>query len=331
MPIKAILVGFGNVGRSLLKELFGSELSIEVVGAVSSRGGVLINGYEDLRTLYELAVNDLNLSRHPKFRVGLDISRLINHATPDLAYIAIPPSYRTGEPNKSIYHELIDSGISIITADKTVLAHNFWGFMNYATRKGAFVGYRATVAAGTPFTDIAEGLRGRDIKYFKAMFNVTANYIISQMEKGLTYEEAVKRAIEAKIAEPDPTIDTHGWDLAAKIAIMASVLTGKNVGVGDVRREPLESIPAEEVATAPSRGYRIRYLGVADLEKEAYCVGPEKLPISHPLAVLEGMYSGAEFTIEGEHILVTGPAGPAWRTAKVMITDTIEFLRLLKK
>ncbi len=331
MSVKAVFVGFGNVGRALLKELINSKLGVEVVGAVSSRGGVLISSREDLRALYELAVSDLNLSNHPRFRNGLSISNLIKYTTPDLAYIVIPPSYKTGEPNKSIYYELVNAGASIITADKTVLAHNYWEFMNYAFSKGVFVGYRATVAAGTPFTDVAEGLQGREVKYFKAMFNITANYIISLMEKGLTYEEAVRKAIEVKVAEPDPTIDTHGWDLAAKVAIMASILSGKSIAISDVRREPLESMPAEEVVAGPSRGYRVRYLGVADLEKGTYYVGPEKLPLNHPLAVLEGMYSGAELIIEGERMLVIGPAGPAWRTAKVMITDTIEYLRWLKK
>ncbi len=330
MPVKAVLVGFGSVGRALLKELIGRRLGIEVAGVLSSRGGVLIGGYEDLRMLYELASSDLNLSKHPRFRQGFSIDELVSKVRPDLAYIVIPPSYRTGEPNKSIYYKLVGCGVSIITADKTVLALGYREFMDYATKKKVFVGYRATVAAGTPFTDVAEGLRGREVKYFRAMFNVTTNYILSLMEQGRTYEEAVRNAIEVKLAEPDPTVDTHGWDLAAKVAIMASILTGENVTISDIHREPLEKVPAEEVAEGPKEGYRIKYLGVADLEKKRYYVGPEKLPLDSSLASLTGMLSGAEFIVEGECMVIIGPAGPAWRTAKVMITDTIEYLGWLR-
>jgi len=330
VSVKAVLIGFGNVGKALLKELIERGLGIEVAGAISSRGGVLIEDNEDLRALYELAVSDLNLSKHPRFRHGFSIDELVGKVCPDLAYIVIPPSYRTGEPNRSIYYKLVGSGVSIITADKTVLALGYREFMDYATKRKVFVGYRATVAAGTPFTDAAEGLRGREVKYFRAMFNVTTNYIISLMEQGLTYEEAVKKAIEAKLAEPDPTVDTHGWDLAAKVAIMASILTGENVTISDIRREPLEKVPAGEVAEGPRKGYRIRYLGVADLERRRYYVGPEKLPLNSPLASLTGMFSGAEFIVEGERMVIIGPAGPAWRTAKVMITDTMEYLWWLR-
>ncbi len=330
MPVKAVLIGFGNVGRALLKELTECKMGVDVAGALSSRGGVLIQERSDLRALYELAIKDMNLSKHPKFRTGFSIDELISSINPDLAYVAIPPSYRTGEPNKSIYYKLVGCGVSIITADKTVLALGYREFMDYAVKKKVFVGYRATVAAGTPFTDIAEGLRGREVKYFRAMFNVTTNYILSLMEGGRTYEEAVREAIEVKLAEPDPTVDTHGWDLAAKVAIMASILTGENVTINDIHRKPLEEVPAEEVAKGPKQGYRIRYLGVADLEKKRYYVGPEKLPLSSPLASLTGMFSGAEFIVEGERMIVIGPAGPAWRTAKVMVTDTIEYLRWLE-
>ena len=329
MPVKAALIGFGNVGRALLRELIERKLGIEVIGILSSRGGVLIRGNEDLRTLYELASSNLNLSKHPRFRCGFGIDELISKVSPDLAYIAIPPSYRTGEPNKPIYYKLVDCGVSIITADKTVLALGYRDFMDYATNKKVFIGYRATVAAGTPFTDVAEGLRGREVKYFRAMFNVTTNYILSLMEQGRTYEEAVRKAIQVELAEPDPTVDTHGWDLAAKVAIMASILTEENVTIDDIHREPLEKVSVEEVAMGPRKGYRIRYLGIADLEKKRYYVGPVKLQLDSPLAPLTGMFSGAEFVVEGERMVITGPAGPAWRTAKVMITDTIEYLRWL--
>jgi len=325
MTIKAIFVGFGNVGRTLCKEIFRCGIDIEIRGAISSKGGVLIEEKDDLKALCELADRDLKLDRHPKFKEGFEVEGLVENVKPDLAYISLPPNYITGEPNKTIYRKLVDAGVNIIIADKTVLALEYRDFMDYASRRKVFVGYRATVAAGTPFTDVARGLRGREITRIKAMFNVTSNYILSLMEEGLSYEEAVKKTVEIKLAEPDPRMDTHGWDLAAKLAIITSIL-GENLGIHEIVREPLEKVSQSDVARARERGQRIMYLGEADLEKRSYYVGPREIPLSHPFASIRGMYSGLEAIIEGDRMTIIGPAGPIRRTALVMITDTLEFL-----
>ncbi len=325
MPIKAIFVGFGNVGKTLYTEIIQGGIDIEVCGVLSSKGGVIIEERSDLKSLRELADRNLKLDRHPRFRERLEVDELVEAVKPDLAYISLPPNYVTGEPNKTIYRKLVDAGVNLITADKTVLSLGYRDFMDYASRRGVFVGYRATVAAGTPFTDVAKGLRGREVTRVTAMFNVTSNYILSLMEQGLSYEEAVKRTVEIKLAEPDPRMDTHGWDLAAKLAIIASIL-GENVRINEISREPLEKVSQSDIARAREKRRRIRYLGEADLEKKRYYVGPQEIPLETPLASITGMYSGLEAIVEGDRMIIIGPAGPIRRTALVMITDTIEFL-----
>ena len=158
----AILVGFGNVGRHVAEELDGLEGSVTVSGALSSRGGVVFRNRSEFKELLRLAEGGEKLDNHPSFVEGLTLKELINEASPDIAFITIPPNYRGGEPNRSIYYTLVREGISVIMADKTVLALEYRDFMKYAASKGVFVGFRATVAAGTPMTDVARGLRGRE-------------------------------------------------------------------------------------------------------------------------------------------------------------------------
>jgi homoserine dehydrogenase len=324
--VPAIVVGFGNVGRALVHELTSRPgLGIRIVAASSSRGSVLIRSRSDLEVLVGLAERGEKLEKHTSFTDGLDAVEAAKESGAALAFIALPPSYESGEPNETIYKSLADIGISIVTADKTVLARDFHGFMEYARSRGVGIGYRATVAAGTPAIDATRGLRGRSVEKIVAVLNATTNYILTLVERGYSYQEAIQKAIEAKLAEPDPRTDTHGWDPAAKLAILVSTL-GAKVTVFDVRRTPLDKIPESRVSSARSRGFAVKYLAVADMISGDFRVEPSEVPVSSPLASVSGEYNAIEFHLERETITLMGPAGPAWRTARVMITDALELL-----
>lgn len=327
--IKTIIIGFGNVGRALLLELLRLR-ELSVVGLASSRGAVIIRGQRDLEEAVELAKNKYKLDKHHSFIKGMDSLELVSKTNAELAFIAIPPSYASGEPNRSIYYGLLDNRVSIITADKTVLAREYTSIKNYAEEKNLFLGYRATVAAGTPVLDVARGLRGRSVERIRAVLNATTNYILSLIEQGSSFNEAVEKSIREELAEPDPRIDTHGWDPAAKLVITASEL-GYNASLEEVNRTPLESVSEDEVRRAPREGYRVKYIAEALLGEKKYVVKPLKIPLTSRLAGVSGHINAVEFWLENEKIVVEGPAGPAWRTAKVMVTDALEYIERTRR
>ncbi len=321
--MRAIIVGFGNVGREVVRQVKLMKAAIEFVGALSSKGGVVIRGESDITALIRLAEEGKGLTNHPSFTPGMSLREVIEDAGPDLAFVAIPPNYVSGDPNKRIYSELAELGINVVTADKTALALDFWGTLNEFSREGLRLGYRATVAAGVPVTDVAWALRWREVESFYAVLNATTNYIISLISEGLSYGEAVERAIREGYAEPNPTTDTHGWDPAAKAAIIASILEGRSISIGDVIKEPLGEWLIEAVRAAEAEGKVIRY--VAHYRRgEGVYVKPMPLPRSDPLARLPGKHNAVIFSLEGDEVSVAGPAGPAWRTARVMIGDALD-------
>ncbi len=322
--VKASIIGFGNVGRSLLRELLKLD-SVEVVSASSSRGSVIIEDKGDLDRLKDLASTGARLDSHPSFIEGLGPLEAVSRAGAELAFIAIPPSYETGEPNRSIYTSLVELGVSIITADKTVLAKWYSEFMERA-RGRVYVGFRATVAAGIPAIDSARGLRGRGVEVVEAVLNSTTNYIITLVEGGLSYSEAVEKAIREELAEPDPRVDTHGLDPAAKLAILLSVM-GYSVSLDDVERVPLEeALSSVEAVERLRRGEVLRYIAWGRPGEGVYRVEPRWLPKNHPLAGVSGIYNGILYRLENERIYLEGPVGPAWRTARVMVTDLLEYM-----
>ena len=329
MIVKTVIIGFGNVGRALLKELVKIK-EFNIVGLASSKGAVIVRDNKDVNEALLIAEKKQKLDKHSKFIEGLTSIELAKETSAELAFIAIPPSYETGEPNRRIYYGLIDLGVSIVTADKTVLAREYVELKNKVYERRLFIGYRATVAAGTPVLDVARGLRGREVERIRAVLNATTNYILSLIEGGLSYREAVEKAIEEELAEPNPQIDAHGWDPAAKLAITVSEL-GTPITIMDVIREPLETIPEEEVRRAIREGYRIKYIAEAILGEETYIVHPAKIKREDKLANVSGNINVVEFTLENEKVVIEGPAGPAWRTAKVMVTDAIEYLETRKQ
>jgi len=321
------LVGFGNVGRELARLVLDGYggVPVRLVGVANSRGVVVIGGPADLVHMTRILERGGRLEDHPSFQEGLCPVEGAVLADADVAAITLPPRYREGgEPNLTIYGNLVAAGISLVTADKTVLALDYSGFTRKVREAGLFLGYRATVAAGTPATDAALGLRLRGVERIRAVLNASTNYILGLVEKGLSYEDAVRESIRVKLSEPDPTVDTHGWDPAAKLVILAGIL-GVEASVHDVERVPLESVPEEEVRRALEEGYRVKYVASADLREGRLRVAPERVPRESPLAMAEGEDNVVLYELEGTRVLLHGPAGPAWRTARVMMTDLLDY------
>ena len=128
--------------------------------------------------------------------------------------------------------------------------------------------------------------------------NGTTNYILTRMtEEGASFDDALAEAQALGYAEADPTADVEGFDAAAKAAIIASIAFGARVVAGDVYREGITEITADDIASARDLGYVVKLLAVAEeLDGEvAVRVHPAMVPVHHPLAV------GARLVQRGVH------------------------------
>jgi homoserine dehydrogenase len=157
--------------------------------------------------------------------------------------------------------------------------------------------------------------------------NATSNYILSLVENGLGYKEAIERAIKEKLAEPDPRIDVEGMDAAAKLAILANE-AGLGTSLNEIGRKPLTEISEDDVRKARREGGAVKYIANADIRRRELRVSPEILGPGDPLAHVTKNYNGLAIDLEEDRITLIGPAGPAWRTANVMITDLIEYISI---
>ncbi|MGB9725069.1 MAG: homoserine dehydrogenase [Fervidicoccaceae archaeon] len=322
----SIIIGFGNVGRelALIDEIWSLT---NVIGILTSKGGIKVDGEDTIFHIRNTAKSSKRLDELPGFIEGLSIEDFLDQLLgKGVAFITLPPSYSTGEPNISIYLKLLRRGISIITADKTALALSYTEIVETMKKFGSFLGFRATVAAGTPFVDLARGLRGRDLKKVKAVLNATTNFIISNIEEGMSWNGALDLARTEKLLEPDPSIDIEGFDAAAKLTIISNIL-GKRLRMNEVMRIPLSKVNENEIKGALKSGKRYKYIAELDFESGKATVSPQLLSLENPLSNIRGNYNGILIELEEkEKIYLEGPAGPAWRTARVMLTDLYEYL-----
>jgi homoserine dehydrogenase len=121
--------------------------------------------------------------------------------------------------------------------------------------------------------------------------NATTNYILSAMEGGRTFEDALAEMQAAGIAEADPSFDIDGWDAAAKAAALINVLMQGRTTPHVIERGGIRHVTREMAQAAARRGKRLRLVARGERRDGVAVgrVGVEELDASDPMAGLTGM------------------------------------------
>jgi homoserine dehydrogenase len=167
--------------------------------------------------------------------------------------------------------------------------------------------------------------------------NGTTNFILTKMtEEGADYREVLAEAQQLGYAEADPTADVEAFDAAAKCAIIASIAFGANVVAGDVHREGITSVGANDIAVASRLGYVIKLLAIAERDTAsgqlAVRVHPAMVPVTHPLASVREAYNAV--FVEGDAVgslMFYGRGAGGDPTASAVLGDVIDAAVNLKK
>jgi homoserine dehydrogenase len=192
------------------------------------------------------------------------------------------------EPTRTLLLEAIANGKHIVTANKELLASLGQELFDAAEAKGVDLYFEAAVAGGIPLIrPLKESLVGEKITKVMGIVNGTTNFILTRMaEEGLDFGEALAEAERLGYTELDPTADIEGFDPAAKAAILASIAFNARVVSGDVYREGIADITAQDIAFAQRLGYTVKLLAIAEEQEGeiAVRVHPAMIPNHHPLA-----------------------------------------------
>jgi len=321
------LIGFGNVGRSLVglldrkrQELHAKHgIEFRITGVASRRLGWKIDsrGFAAERLL----------SSDPDGESCHDVYEWLSAARADVLFEASSLNYETGRPAIDHIRAALEHHAHAISANKGPVVHAYRELTDLANRHDRRFLFESSVMDGIPiFSLFREALPAIELRGFTGILNSTTNVILGEMEHGRTLDEAIAKAQQLGVAETDPSADIDGWDAAVKVSALVTVLMGVDRKPQQVSRIGIREITVEMVKRAATRGERYKLLCSARREEGSVTasVSPALVPLSNPLAHVSGTSSIIRFETDIFPALTITEENPGVEaTAYGMLTDFI--------
>jgi homoserine dehydrogenase len=335
---RLLFVGFGTIGRALIRLLQERETALrETYGAilqttavVTRRHGIALDpGGLDMTAILRLAESGLRIGDRSPEQTPLEETLRASKA--DILLENTPTDRWTGEPAASHILAALQSGLHVVTANKGPVAHAYRELRDLAHSTGRRFLFEATVMDGTPvFSLFRETLPAVQVNGFRAILNSTTNYLLTRMEEGLDFEEAVQAAQTVGIAETDPMADVDGWDAVLKVAILANVLMDYPLRLEEIAHEGMGGLDprAVRLAHADSRPFKLVCRAHRTEAGLSASVRPEQLSAGDPLASVRG--TATMLCLETDVLpgLIVGGGEPSPRTtAYGLLSDLLRIAR----
>ncbi len=231
------------------------------------------------------------------------------------------------DPGKEYIKSLLEKGKAVITANKDIIADCGQELITLAEENNTCLYFEAAVAAGIPvLKPLIESLRGEELTRVLGIINGTSNYILTSMEEGSTYEDALSTAQELGYAEPDPTNDVEGIDAKYKAMILSLLCFGVSPNDDAVFTEGISNITKEDFDWADRLDKTIKLVAQIDSNENGFNarVHPVLIDKKHPLAAIRGALNAV--VAEGENIdqlVFSGPGAGANPTASAVMGDVL--------
>lgn len=257
--VRIALIGYGNVGKAFaamllrkedyIREAFDAKAIITGI-CTKSRGVCLCPDGIDTETL----MDDM-------FNKELDDFALIDSGEYDVMIELTPINIMTGQPATDHIRRALQLGKHVITANKGPIAWHYRELRDLAKKQGVGFCHEATVMDGTPVYNLAkETLKGCRITEVSGIFNATTNFILTEMEKGVSFEDAVEEGRRQGFVEADASMDIDGWDASAKLTALMNVLMDVEITPLDIDRTGIGGITQDDIDAAKAQGKRIKLL-----------------------------------------------------------------------
>jgi len=300
------LVGFGNVARALVRLLerkrvllkIRHNITFSITGIATGRHGFAVDpgGIDIQKALGMLEIGD-SISSLSRFQVQ-DALAVIHHSGADVMFENTPVNHDTGQPALEHIRTALGIGMHAITANKGPVVHGYRELTGIAEAKKRRFKFESTVLGGAPvFSVFQEAFPLAELFAIKGILNATTNIILSRMERGESYEAAVKYCQSIGVAETDPSNDVDGWDAAIKVAALVTVLMDAPLTPKQVNPSGIRNITSEMIEQARADGKRYKLVCSAEKVGEGVTahVAPELVDATSPLYNLMNSSTGVIF------------------------------------
>jgi homoserine dehydrogenase len=302
-------LGFGNVNRTLVRlledrrqeliERYG--IAFRITGVASRRLEWIAdaNGW-DATAVLALGMNreGHGLSRAEQLpptnaALAAGVREWLAAARADVLFEATSLNVETGQPAVDHIRAALDHGAHAITANKGPIVHAYRELRDLAAARGKRFLFESTVMDGVPIFSLFDQLPAIHLQGFHGILNSTTNVILGEMENGLSFDEALKKAQALGVAETDATHDIDGWDAAVKTAALITVLMDIPVRLGQIAREGIRDLTPQALRNARRDGWPFKLVcraqRVGDDVKAS--VAPEKVLAASPMGKISGTSS----------------------------------------
>jgi homoserine dehydrogenase len=311
VDVPVALLGYGTVGAAVNRLL--TESGDDIERATGHR----------LRVVKAL-VRDAGKERDFPPAGGV-LTEDVNDVLDDPSIAVVAEVMGGVEPTGDYVLDLLRRGKHVVSANKQLVARRGAELFAAASESGVQLRFEASVCAAIPVIKVLrESLLVTNVHRVLGIVNGTTNFVLTEMEAGKSYDEALAEAQARGFAEADPTEDVSGADAAAKMAILASVAFGSRVELDEVDRVGIDELDPMDVAAARQLDMVVRLVGAARLVEGHVDVRvrPSFVDRHHPLAAVEGAFNAV--MLQGDairEITLEGPGAGGIETASAVVAD----------
>ena len=313
--IKAAVMGYGTIGSGVVEVL---DINRELI---AERAG------EGIEVKYVLDIRDFS---------GDPIQDKIVH---DYRVIADDPEIRIVvetmggvEPAYTFVKAMLTAGKHVTTSNKALVAEKGAELLALAAEKNVNFMFEASVGGGIPvIRTLLSALTADEIEEITGILNGTTNYMMTKMSReGLEFADVLRDAQERGYAERDPSAAIEGYDACRKIAILTSLVCGRQVDFTDIHTEGITKISAADMKYAKKMGRAIKLLAVSRKTPEGYAVfvAPHLLSPEHPLYGVADVFNAVfvHGNVLGDAMFYGSGAGKL-PTASAVVADMVGLAR----
>ncbi len=336
------LLGFGNVGQALVRLLqrkkdlliLDYDLSFTISGIATNRHGMAINPAGiDIEQALQLISTGSKLDSLSTLPLLADPFEFIRTCGADVLFENTPVSYLDGQPAASYLRAALQAGMHAITANKGPVVYAYQELTALAEQHSRKFYFESAVMDGAPiFSLFRESLPAASLQCFSGILNSTTNLVLTRMEAGESFENAVAYAQSIGLAETDPSGDIDGWDASVKVAALVTVLMGIPLKPAEVHRTGIRHLTADDVLQAHTQGKRWKLICSAQRKGDSVeaRVCPEQVGSDSPLYGVHGTSSVVTFETDvlPQLSIVEGNPGPE-TTAYGLLVDFINATRVI--
>ena len=303
------ILGFGTVGSGVY------EVIKENNALLKQKTG------EDIAVKKILDIRDFPDSEWESLVVH-DIKEIIEDNDID----AVVETMGGTSPAFEFVRDALLSGKHVTTSNKALVAAHGTKLLKIAKEKNVNFFFEASVGGGIPIIrTLTESYAGEHFKEITGILNGTTNYILTKMDaEGEDFEKALSTAQELGYAERNPEADVKGHDTCRKIAILASLATGKEVNFEEIYTEGITKIDTTDFEYAKHMKLSIKLFGDSKFEDGMLYafVAPVMVERDHPLYMVNDVFNGimVEGNMLGKSMLYGSGAGKL-PTASAVVAD----------